>query len=201
LESLAYSQKLWDGSAIANRTLVEVYLRGRGLVGEIPDSIRFLSNHLHKPSETRWPVMIARVVDTAGTFQAIHRTYLTHDGKSKAPVTSAKMTLGAVGGYAVHLAHAGEKLAISEGIETGLSVQQATGIPTWAAISAGGMRQLILPPLPLASEIVIAADADPVGIKSAHDAANRFQKDGRIVRVAIPPNGLDFNDVLQGAAI
>jgi phage/plasmid primase-like uncharacterized protein len=144
--------------------------------------------------------MLAAVTDIAGTVLAVHRTYLAKDGKGKAPVAPTKMTLGAVGGLAVHLAPAGERLAVSEGIETGLSVQFATGIPTWAAISAGGMRTLILPPLPLAREIVIAADNDAVGMKSAQDAAARWQREGRSVRIASPPEGKDFNDVLREAA-
>jgi phage/plasmid primase-like uncharacterized protein len=144
--------------------------------------------------------MLAAVTDCGGRVQAVHRTFLAHDGKGKAPVEPAKMTLGAVGGFAIHLAPAAKKMVITEGIETGLSVQQVSGIPTWAAISAGGMRQLILPPMPFAAEVVIAADNDAVGIQSAHDAAARWQLEGRTVRIAVPPSGQDFNDVLQGAA-
>ena len=51
------------------------------------------------------------------------------------------MTIGHVGGYSVHHAPAAESIAVAEGIETGLSVIQATGIPTWAALSIGGMRK------------------------------------------------------------
>ncbi|MDD3182398.1 MAG: toprim domain-containing protein, partial [Alphaproteobacteria bacterium] len=97
-------------------------------------------------------------------------------------------------------ASAAPVMAVSEGLETGLSVQLSTGLPTWAALSAGGILNLILPPLPLASEVVIAADADPVGMKSAQDAALLWREQGRCVRIALPPTGLDFNDVLRGAA-
>jgi len=38
-----------------------------------------------------------------------------------------------------------------------------------------------------------------VGLRSAHDAAIRWQEEGRIARIALPPEGQDFNDVLQGA--
>ena len=195
-----YALKLWQERQNGCEGLVPIYLASRGLVGIVPASIGFLPDHLHKPSGTRWPCMIAAVTDCIGRVQAVHRTYLARDGKGKAPVTPQKMTLAQVGGFSCHLAAAGEQLAISEGIETGLSVHLATGCPTWAALSAGGMRQLILPPLPLAREVIIAADNDPVGMNAAHDTALRWAQEGRCVRIAAPPDGMDFNDVLQGAA-
>jgi putative DNA primase/helicase len=42
----------------------------------------------------------------------------------------------------VRLAEASDELGISEGIESGLSVQQATGLPVWAALSTGGLTGL-----------------------------------------------------------
>ncbi|MDD3181553.1 MAG: hypothetical protein PHD48_01930 [Alphaproteobacteria bacterium] len=140
----AYAQKLWDGSQDGRMGLVPVYLASRELVGTVPESLRFLSSHLHKPTQTYWPVMLAAVTDFHGKQQAIHRTYLAKDGRSKAPVEPAKMTLGAVGGFACHLASAAPVMAVSEGLETGLSVQLSTGLPTWAALSAGGILNLIL---------------------------------------------------------
>ena len=111
------------------------------------------------------------------------------------------MTLGQIGGYAVHLAPAAEKMAITEGIETGLSVMKATGISTWAAISAGNIPKLILPALPLAAEVIICADNDENGCgqKFARAAAMRWLAEGRKVRIALPPAvGSDFNDILLG---
>ena len=196
-----YALKLWQERQSGREGLVPAYLASRGLVGAVPSSMGFLPDHLHKPSGTRWPCMIAAVTDCTGRIQAVHRTYLNRSGTGKAPVTPTKMTLAPVGGFSCHFAPAEEELVISEGIETGLSVQFATGRPTWAALSAGGMRQLILPPLPLAAIVTIAADNDPVGMDAAHDAALRWTQEGRRVRIAAPPDGMDFNDIiLQGAA-
>ncbi|MGE0109155.1 MAG: toprim domain-containing protein [Bdellovibrionales bacterium] len=196
----AFIEKLWRESFPAKGSLAETYLRARG-IEILPPSLRFLPRHLHKPTEQHFPVLIAAAMDYHGKVCAAHRTFLSPDGKGKANVSPSKMTVGPVGGLSCHFAEAGEELAISEGIETGLSVQAATGIPTWAALSAGGIRNLILPPLPLASNVIIAADADPVGLRSAHDAALVWREQGRTVRVALPPEGLDFNDVLmKGAA-
>jgi DNA primase len=74
---------------------------------------------------------------------------------------------------------------------------QLTGIPTWAALSTSGLRNLQLPAE--VEEVIIAADSDAPGIIAAHDAARRWLADGIRVRIARPPVGLDFNDVLRAA--
>jgi putative DNA primase/helicase len=193
-----YARQLWRGSVIGAGTVVETYLAQRG-IQHIPPSIRFLSRHRHTDSGNYYPVMLAAVTDTAGRVQAVHRTFLSHDGKLKAPVTPAKKSLAPIDGLACHLAPADKTLAVTEGIETGLSVMQAAGIPTWAALSAGGIERLILPPLPLAREIIICADHDVngVGQQAAATAAQRWLVEGRCVRIAIPSTaGTDFNDIL-----
>lgn len=193
---------LWDTSLLACGTTVETYLRNRQIVSITPPSLRWLPNHPHTPSNTRWPVMLAAVVSADGELRALHRTYLNPNGSGKAAVDQPKKSLGPIRGYSCHLGEAGEDLAVSEGIETGLSFQLVTGIPTWAALNAGNLRSLILPPLPIASFVTIAADADEPGLKAAEDAAARWRMDGRHVRIVAPPRaGLDFNDMLIKASL
>ena len=84
-----------------------------------------------------------------------------------------------------------------EGIETGLSYMEATGTPTWAALSASGIRALILPEH--VRTVVIACDPDPVGIMAARAAARRWLAEGRRVSICRPPLGLDFNDLAREA--
>lgn len=101
----------------------------------------------------------------------------------------------------MRLAPAGPHLLVSEGIESGLAAQIATGLPCWAALSTEGVRGLILPPLPLASTVTIAADGDPPGLAAAESAAKRWIAEGRCVRIAKPPAGKDMADlILEGAA-
>jgi len=195
-----YIRHLWQSSLPAQGTLVAIYLTIRAIGGDIPSALRLLPDYSHKPTGTRWPVMLAAITDIHGRLQAVHRTYLARDGKGKSQVEPAKMTLGPVAGYAVHLAPAGETLALAEGIETALSVMLSTGIPAWSTISAGGIRQLILPPLPLAREVIICADNDAnrCGQYAARAAASRWRDEGRCVRVALPPKtGTDFNDMMK----
>jgi putative DNA primase/helicase len=111
---------------------------------------------------------------------------------------------GPVGGGAVLFGapRAGEWLAVAEGIETALSVEVACSISAWAALSAGGIKNLMLPRE--ATHVVICADNDATGAghRAAHDTAARWLADGRRVRVAMPPEpGSDFNDVLTATKI
>src|SRR5215212_6109936 len=164
-------------------TAVATYLASRGLTGAIPTALRFHPGLRH-PSGHTAPAMVALVTRGAdGRPIAVHRTFLRPDGSGKADLSPAKMCLGSVTGGAIRLGECDNRLAIAEGIETALSVQQATGWPTWAAISAGGFRSLILPPLPRAAFVTIAADPDPVGLAAAYTAAQRWHGEGRSVRV------------------
>ena len=105
------------------------------------------------------------------------------------------MMLGKCAGGAVRLAPAMPELLLCEGIETGLSLRQATGKTVWACMSTSGLKSVILPPE--VETVIIAADGDEPGEKAAQEAARRFIAEGRTVKIARPPKGMDFNDMLQ----
>jgi hypothetical protein len=130
--------------------------------------------------------MVACVQTVDGQFTAVHRTYLSHTEKGKAPVPEPKKMLGPCSGGAVRLASAASEMAVGEGIETCLSFQQETGISTWVALSAPGLRAVALPPLPMAATIYIVADNDQAGEAAALSAASRFYRQGRAVKIVRP---------------
>lgn len=195
---IAMARQLWAKRTSVKGSPVEVYLASRGITLDPPPTIGFLSRAVHRTSGQRFPCMLAAVCRVSDwKLVAIHRTYLAANGSAKASVKPAKMSLGSIKGAAVRLAPAGPRLAVTEGIETAFSVQLATGIPTWSALSATGIEHLELPPLPLAAEIIICADNDTRGLQAAQVAAERFFRDGRRVRICAPPTpGTDFNDEL-----
>jgi hypothetical protein len=127
---------------------------------------------------------------------AIHRTYLARDGGGKAPVDPQKMMLGPCRGGAVRLAKPGDVLMVGEGIETCLAATQASGHPAWAALSTSGLRTLNLPD-PV-RDVIVLADSDDPGEAAARACAWRWKREGRLVRIARPPHGMDFNDLLVG---
>ncbi len=93
---------------------------------------------------------------------------------------------------------AGDVLMVGEGIETCLAAMQATGHPAWAALSTSGLRTLDLPQD--VRDVIVLADGDDAGEAAARAAALRWKREGRRVRIARPPQGMDFNDMLLGRA-
>jgi hypothetical protein len=189
---------IWQSAMSAEGTLVETYLASRGLHLPPPNTLRFHAGLKH-PSGGIWPAMVALVMRGSDHAPlAIHRTYLARDGGGKAPVDPQKMMLGPCRGGAVRLAAAGNVLMIAEGIETALSAMQATRNPTWAALSTSGLRTLDLPGD--VRDVIVLADGDEPGDAAARDCALRWKRQGRRVRIARPPQGMDFNDMLVDGA-
>jgi hypothetical protein len=189
---------IWQASAPAAGTLVEAYLRSRGLLMSAPPVIRFHQGLKH-PSGEIWPAMVALVTrGVDGERTGIHRTFLAYDASGKAPVEPTKMMLGTCRGGAVRLRHSGDVLMIGEGIETCLAAQQASGYPAWAALSTSGLRGLDLPRD--VRDVIVLADGDDPGESAAQECAWRWNREGRRVRIARPPKGMDFNDLLAARA-
>jgi putative DNA primase/helicase len=179
-------------------TVADYLRKARGYTGPIPPVLRQLTSAKH-PTGTYTPAMIALVEHVDNGPVAVHRTFLRADGSGKADLDPNKMTLGPCKGAAVQLANPRDGvLAVAEGLESALSYMQTTAVPTWAALSAVGIRNLVLPRDVL--EVIIAADPDPVGLMAARAAARRWLDEGRRVSIARPPLGLDFNDLVRRAA-
>jgi len=195
-------QKIWQETLSAENTSVEKYLSVRGYWGQIPDTLRYHPHLFHTASNKLWPGMVAAVSRWPDVQMiAVHRTYLASDGLTKAPITPNKMMLGSVAGGAVRLGDVGNVLVIAEGIESALSVHYFTALPVWAALSASNMKTLVLPPPDIVTEIIIAADHDGAGLAAAYDSAEEWQAQGRRVKIALPPEGQDFNDVLMAGGL
>ena len=193
-----FARQKWHEAVPLANSPAETYLRGRGLKPGLdgwPPSLRYHMNLTHGPTGLSLPALVAAIAVWPGRdVTGLHRTFLTMDGRKKAPVSNPKMMIGRCGGGAVRLAPAGPELVLSEGLENALAVQQETGLPVWATLSTSGLRAVILPPE--TTVITIAADADEAGEKAAQAAARRFIAEGRTVKIARPPQGQDFNDVL-----
>jgi hypothetical protein len=188
--------RLWRNGVDPRGTLAERYLVSRGVTLSPLDALRF-HKALRHPSGEMWPAMVALVTNGAdGTPMAVHRTFLARDGRGKAPDNPQKMMWGPCRGGAVRLANPGETLMVGEGIETCLAAMQASGRPAWAALSTSGLRALELPKD--VGHVIVLADGDEAGEAAAGDCALRLRRQGRRVRIARPPHGMDFNDMLLG---
>jgi predicted P-loop ATPase len=191
--------RILDGCQHLAGTLGEVYLRSRGLSDPHCSNLLFNPDLTDYEAKRGWPGIVAIVRDRAGApTGGIHRTFLLDDGSAKAP--AGKKMLDPVGGGSVRLAPFTEdgRLGIAEGIETALSAQAIFGIPTWAALSAEGMRRWEWPAG--TRHVTIFADAGEAGSQAAATLADRLNVASIPNTIIRPLHGDDFNDdLLHGA--
>jgi hypothetical protein len=190
---------LWCSADPINGTLGERYLRARGIVIDLPPSIRFLRDAEYLPS-VRFPALVAAVQGPDRRVITVQVTYLDPDGRGKAQVQTQRKTIGALGRGAVRLGAAGDVLGIAEGLETAFSAMQLHGVPTWACLGAARMAILSIPAN--VRHVFVFADRDGPGHDAAMKAAERFKLAAN-VSVRFPPEGYgDWNDALlsRGAA-
>lgn len=201
-----YCGTLWAETSPATGTVVERYLAGRGLHGPIPDGrLRFHPRamlaypwNLEAGDVRTWPAMVALVQHANGAPCGLHVTALRPDGSGKADLRAPRRMLGDVAGGAVRLVPIREDgvLAVAEGIETALAFRQLTGTPTWAALSASGLRAFVPPPG--LQRLIIAADSDDhgEGLEAARALAERARS--RVEVVIMPaPEATDWCDQVQ----
>jgi putative DNA primase/helicase len=198
---IARACKTWHAALPALPSPILRYLASRRITLPPPPTLRWAPRCWHGAANRELPAMIGLVEHVERGIVGIHRTYLRSDGSAKADIPKdwQKRALGPIGGGAVRLGmpQVGMWFAVGEGIETILSVMTACAVPGWAALSAGGLRALILPSE--ATHVIVCVDNDLNGIgqRAADDAAERWLVEGRRVRLALPPDaGTDFNDLL-----
>ncbi|MEP0390751.1 MAG: toprim domain-containing protein [Erythrobacter sp.] len=195
------AKRLWQECQPITGTIAETYLRSRMIDCALPDTLRFHSRCWHGPSKSRWPAMVALV--EGGQGFAVHRTYLCPDGSGKARLAGGdKLMLGATSGGAVRLSEEPSRLAVAEGIESGLSLLCGLlGSPAsvWASLSTSGMRSLRLPVS--TDHLIIAGDGDVPGREAGYSLARRASERGWQVSTLNPGDGADFNDILARQAV
>ena len=186
-------------------TLLEIYLQWRGTVlpDPAPNCLRFAPKLVH-PNGQYFPAMIAMLSHprTGEPLGGIQRTFLAWSGKGKAQVEKGeqKMSLGPCRGGVVRLAEPidGKPLLLGEGVETVLTVMEATGLPGWATLGTSGLINLELPDT--VTEVVMLAENDGgPNEKALGEIVPVLAERGVTVRIARPPEGVkDFNDLVNG---
>ncbi len=157
---------------------VTLYLKGRGFGGvwPLPDVIRLHRGlaYWHQGEMLgTFPAMVAPLV-ADGRMVALHRTWLTRDGR-KAPVPTVRKLTGAagpMGGACIPLHQPARGcIGIAEGIETALGAWCASALPTVAAYSAGNVAAYRWPSG--VQRLVIFADHDKAGQDAAEALRGR----------------------------
>lgn len=176
---------LWSCRRPIEGTPAEGYLRGRGYSGPFPATLGYLP-----PRGEHLPALIAaftipdepdpeKLAVASERLAGVHLTRLQPDGSGKAG-DPTKIMLGRSIGFPIVLAPMNDLLGlvICEGIETGLSLLEATGCSVWAAASATRMPALADAVPPYADCVTIAGEPDPAGRNGAVEIAERLDRRG-----------------------
>jgi Toprim domain len=174
---------LWSKRRPVNNSPVAKYLIQRGYTGPVPATLG------HLPARGRHPdAMIAAFGFAPKDIIGVHLNKLTAAGDKIAEridasgrKIKAKVMIGTCQGRPIALAPPNDLLglAITEGIEDGLSVYAATGLGVWVASGATFMPALA-PMIPSYVEAIsIYADADNAGQGNAHKLARALNAQRR----------------------
>jgi hypothetical protein len=169
---LSAARSLWSIRKPIIGSIAEAYLRSaRGYGGPLPATLGFLPARGDHPPAMIAAFGLAREIEPGlitisdQAVTGVHLTRLRQDGSGKAvfddPGENAKIMVGYSVGSPIVLAPPGDLLglAITEGIEDGLSVHEVTGLGVWAAGSAARMPVLAaVLPVHLDCATIIADD-------------------------------------------
>jgi len=198
------ARRLWAISRPIVGTLAEAYLRTRG-IADLRNcaNLRFHPRCWYRGDEDdpaarrrdAWPALIAAVRDGDGTLTGLNRTWLSLNGQDKAPVSTPRRAMGNLLGHGVRFAVVDDVLAVGEGIETMLSLRQATPtLPMIAGLSANHLTALLLPPT--VRRLYVVRDDDAAGRGAVASLAARAQEAG-IDTVPLDARLGDLNDDLR----
>jgi len=205
-----YIATLWK-QAVPDTGRISEYLQTRGLSGVVPPSLRLhpsLAYYEDNQLIGNFPAILAPVQAPSGEVVAIQRIYLSNVGSGKAGVSHPKkMTRpvvdGATRGAAVRLGPVKDHYAlnVTEGIETGIAVQESTNRTTIAAVSAYGVENIEPPPGIKTLYLWLDNDVNMVGQRAGARARRRLEAVGVMVESVIPSvPGTDWLDELTKKA-
>lgn len=195
---IAKAHRIWTDTLVGEGTLVEAYLRSRGInlaAAFIPWPVALRFAPLCKrwmPNFEVLPAMIAGVQDPDGQFMTVHATWITSDTLPLGHMTRKhilelgpatpcraaklepkKLVRGPYTGGSIRLTPWGRRtLTWAEGIETALSVLQVR--PDWGAWSTVSVSNMANVPVPdHVDRLILLGDGD---------SAPQKDEQGRVVR-------------------
>ena len=162
--------------------------------------LRFSHAERHWPSQTRWPCVLACVALATGQEIGCHMTFVTPEDKAPLGDKARLFTTGSRsvgGGVWFGAPSPTEEFGAAEGIENLFSLNRIFGLTAGvAALSANGLRVLILPERVRRIRVFADNDAAGQGLSAARDAARRWIAEGREVALSMAEElGADASDV------
>ena len=204
------ASRIWaESGPIVTGDPVWTYLRSREIeLQEYPQDLRTHAGldywevaDAGNPIRTGvFPCMLAVIRNPEGRPAGIHRTWVKPDGSGKAPVQAPKKVLKVrdLRGGSIRLFPPRDGvLGVTEGIEDSLSAMILWGIPCWACLGTSGLKGF-KPPEGIKT-LIVFGDNDEPGKKAALELAKRMEAKKMAVRIRVPNDHKDLNEILRGA--
>ncbi len=201
---------IWARSVPAAGTPAEVYARSRGIVAELPPTVRFVMTPRWIDPETGepgrdYPAMVCALQDADGEIVGVQCVVLANGGRSKYKRTredgteaKAKLTFGLIVGSALRLGPPGPTVMLCEGPEDGLTLMQTyPALSIWVACGTALMSRIAFPGS--IQGVILAGDNGAAGHKAVDEATAAYLGQGLAVDEIFPGQHYkDWNDQLRG---
>jgi len=192
------ARRLFAASQPLKGTAAALYLQARGLTDVLQyDALRFHPKCYGRSGSSQshiYPAFIAAITDLRGDLTGVHRTFLSLNEPTKAPITEPKRSLGRMMGHGVRFGIANDVLLAGEGLETVLSLHSLLPwIPAVAALTATHLARLELPST--LARLYIARDNDKAGLTAWNTLSSRAITLG-VQPLPLIPRLKDWNDDL-----
>lgn len=212
-ERIALARSIWAQTVPATGTPAEIYARSRGIVMDLPPTVRFVMAPRWRNPETGevgpdHPAMACALQDVSGAIVGVQCIFLQDGGRSKyrrtrpdGSMAKAKLSFGVLVGSALRLGPVASHVTITEGPEDALTLAQVRpGQIIWASCGTANMAQINLPPE--ISDVTLAGDNGEAGVAAVERAATAYLAMGLGVARQFPDARFkDWNDQLVGKAM
>jgi len=208
-DRIALARSIWSASVPPQGTPAEVYARSRGIMMDLPPSVRFVMTPRWRNAETGevgrdYPAMACGLVDVDGKLVGVQCIFLADGGGRKyerirqdGSKAKAKLTFGILTGAAFRIGPRSAGIMECEGPEDALTLRQETGRTVWAACGTANLAQVVYPPWVKA--VCIAGDNGDAGHTAVKRSIEWVEAGGRSATSAFPLEAFkDFNDQLRG---
>jgi hypothetical protein len=194
-ERLRKARWLWSKRRPIVGSLAERYLREKRRIDcLLPATLGFLPAHGDYPPSMIAAYGLAREVEPGiiaiadDAVAGVHVTRLAVDGSDRERGDQAKIMIGHSTGSPIVLASPNDLLglAVAEGIENALTMQEATGLGAWAAGCASRLPALADAIPDFIDCVTVVVDDDADGRRHSAALAARIRARGIEVRLVIP---------------
>lgn len=217
-EIIDRNSKYWAQSLALDHPDAEIarkYLASRGLpnIGALTN-VRFIQELPYYNDDTksfeRYPALLSVISQPNGHPSTLHRTFLAHNGQSKAAVANPRKEFPTPSCYpkrggAIRITDTKSPvLLIAEGLETALSAQAISGYPAWSTVNAGMLESIEIPDYVKVVTIFADRDRSLTGQNASIELCKKLREQGKKAMIFLPPfsiptdqKGLDWNDVIK----